>query len=756
MTNTLFTANPYLWICTLVLGLQTHAASPSSFENSFDKSIIESSVLVNLKTIRQEALKGSASSTNRRLSDQYAAIDINPSLEINATVDQRGTNGTSPPLFNDIPDNSNSSFPTLSVSSPISVADDFVTSLTSIYDSMPSDSLVDGVDYAIDYLAANKNLLGLSDASLILAIKSVYSAFIQSAVNSNLDLTDALKDIPFRSLQNIIPERINLWNQDAPKWSKSLAQALVEAISESSYTGDKNALIGTASHSTVTGVLKLIKESTVEADGFYPGIETINTSRTETNDIVMKFDGTLEKFKNFDPAKTRILEFAAKGLADGVFLNNTTLDSQNIKAFSRELGFNATAGAMEYLHSLGDDQSLFAYEISKTIASGLSLGAVYASTSQAAYVTDNLPAIVAEEMSRAVSEGAIKQSLILGNGYSLNRLAETTAFGSSMGAQLASVADKSWDYDDEWASSGRHLLAEATSKGSASGALNAGIGFTASQADVDAGRATTLNEFVKFIENDDTIPDTEFKTTRKELLGIANGSAVGSLLGNTAFAVYYPTLLQPIINYSSQGATSGGILASNLSQVDKLQGVTEQFEIEIARALAHGAAMGAVFQIVGLKDDSMPDKRTFDVETISAVEAVTYGSTFGAITGGIQAGEDAIIIKQAIHQGSKEGASAGVALGLGVSETFADTLTTRSQASINAAVRNANDKAAADANSNMAVKTVQASSRDILQLMRLYNISPKYTNPSGIFSDPNRKAQDKNLFKDPFTVASPI
>ena len=755
MTNTLFTANPYLWICTLVLGLQTHAASPSSFENSFDKSIIESSVLVNLKTIRQEALKGSASSTNRRLSDQYATIDATSSQSIDSNVTQRGTSGTFPPLFNDIPDNSISSFPTLSVSSPISVADDFVTSLTSIYDSMPSDSLVDGVDYAIDYLADNKDLLSLSDASLILAIKSVYAAFIQSAVNSNLDLTDALKDIPFRSLQNIIPERIKLWDQDAPKWSKLLAQALVEAISESSYPGDKNSLIGTASHSTVTGVLKLINESTVQAKGFYPEIVSIDPSRTMA-EVKMKFDGTLEKFKNFDPAKTRILEFAAKGLADGVFLNNTTLDSQNIKTFSRELGFNATAGAMEYLHSLGDDQSLFAYEISKTIASGLTVGAVYASTSQAAYVTDNLPAIVAEEMSRAVSEGAITQSLILGNGYSLNRLAETTAFGSSMGAQLASVADKSWDYEDEWASFGRHLLAEATSKGSARGALNAGIGFTASQADVDAGRATTLNEFVKFIENDDTIPDTEFKTTRKELLGIANGSAVGSLLGNTAFAVYYPTLLQPIINYSSQGATSGGILASNLSQVDKPQGVTEQFEIEIARALAHGAAMGAVFQIVGLKNDSMPDKRTFDVETISAVEAVTYGSTFGAITGGIQAGEDAIIIKQAIHQGSKEGASAGVALGLGVSETFADTLTTRSQASINAAVKNANDKAAADANSNMAVKTVQASSRDILQLMRLYNISPKYTNPAGIFSDPNRKAQGKNLFKDPFTVASPI
>jgi hypothetical protein len=753
MIKTLITST-CLSFCGGLLLVHTLTANSGSLGTSFDKSIIETSILVNLKNIRQAEVVGT--STNRRLSTQYTPIGANSSQAIESNVTQRATGGAPPPpLFNNIPDDSNSSFPTLSVSSPISVANTFVSSLTNIYDSMPATSLVDGVDYAIDYLAVNKVPLGLSDRSLILAIKSVYSAFIQSAVNSNTDLTDAIKDVPFRSLQNIIPDRVLTWNQDAPKWSKLMAQALVEAISESSYTGDKNALIGTASYATVTGVLKLINDSTTQANGFYPGIETIDSSRTASS-TTMKFDGSLAKFKNFDPAKTRILEFAAKGLADGAFLNNTTLDSTNIQAFSKELGFNATVGAMDYLHSLGDDHSQFAFEVSKSIATGLSLGAVYASGTRGSYIIDNLPPIAAEEISRAVSEGAIQQSLILGNGYSLNRLAEATAFGSSMGTQLASIADKSWEYKNQWAAYERHLLAEATSAGSASGALNAAIGFTASQADVDAGRATSLNEFVKFIENDPSIPDTDFKTTRDEVLGIANGSAVGSLLGNTAFAIYYPTLLQPVINYSSQGVNKGGILATNLSQVDKPQGVTEQFEIEIARSLAHGAAMGAIFQVVGLLDDSMPDKRTYDVETISAVESVTYGSTFGAITGGIQAGEDAIIIKQAIHQGSTEGATAGAALALGVSETIADSIALKSQAAINTAIRNSNDKAAADANSNMAVKTVQASSRDILQLMRLYNISPRYTNPIGIFSNPNRKAQDKKLFKDSFPVASPI
>jgi len=95
-------------------------------------------------------------------------------------------------------------------------------------------------------------------------------------------------------------------------------------------------------------------------------------------------------------------------------------------------------------------------------------------------------------------------------------------------------------------------------------------------------------------------------------------------------------------------------------------------------------------------------------------------------------------------------------LGLGVAEQLASTMSLKSEAAIKTAVRTANDKAAVDAGSNMAVKTIQASSRDMLQLMKLYNISPRFTNPSGIFSNPNRKEQGKNIYKEAFPVASPI
>ena len=139
--------------------------------------------------------------------------------------------------------------------------------------------------------------------------------------------------------------------------------------------------------------------------------------------------------------------------------------------------------------------------------------------------------------------------------------------------------------------------------------------------------------FCLFLEQDPNVIDTDFKTNRDEILAIANGSASGSLLGNTAFAIYYPTSLPLIINHSAQGAAYGGMATENLHEVDPIPGTTEQIEIAIARAIAHGAAMGAVFQIVGIQQDSMPDIRTYDMDTISAVESVTYGSTYGAITG---------------------------------------------------------------------------------------------------------------------------
>jgi len=152
----------------------------------------------------------------------------------------------------------------------------------------------------------------------------------------------------------------------------------------------------------------------------------------------------------------------------------------------------------------------------------------------------------------------------------------------------------------------------------------------------------------------------------------------------------------------------------------------------------------------------MPDKRTYDFETIAAAEAVSYGSTYGAITGGIESGEDGLIIKQAIYQGTTEGATVGASLALGYDSAIADIVEIKSSMAIKSAIKKTNDEAAVKANSSMAVKTIQTSSQDMLFLMRKFNINPLYTNPTRIFSNPDAVEEESLPFKDKFPVASPI
>ena len=607
-------------------------------------------------------------------------------------------------------------------------------SLTNVFNSFPNENLIEAFEFSINYLSVNKTNFNLSDQDILAGYKSSIIAFLEASETKGDTLSLTISKLPDAVFSSIIPLKVNAWNGNVPVWSKNLSQVIVESISESNLISNKTDLQKVVVKSSVSAVLKILKDSTLSSNGMTPTITPVDNSRTIANQE-MSFGGET-KFMKFDPEKTRMLEFTGKGLADGLFKNSSApLSVNNINDFSKILGESAISGAIEYISALEGDNSLFAYEASKVLATGLTLGAVYNSSSTENYRELLYAETAAESISNAIASQVIVSSIEQKNGYLLNRLAESVSFGSAMGAQIASVLDKSMEFEDGWELYSRNALAKATSKGSANGSINA-----ASQ----------------YIENDTNVDDTNDKTTRREILDVASGSALGSLIGNTGLAVYYPTLMQPIINQSAQGATSGGITAQNLSLVDKPKGVTEEFEIEIARALAHGAAHGAIFQIVGLKQDSMPDKRTYDFETISAAEAVSYGSTYGAITGGIQSGEDGLIIKQAIFQGTIEGATVGASLALGYDSAIADIVELKSSIAIKSAIKKNSDEAAVKANSSMAVKTIQTSSQDMLFLMRKFNINPLYTNPTRIFSNPDAVEKDSLPFKDKFPVASPI
>ena len=667
---------------------------------TIDKALVESAILINLQEFPSST--DNIRNTNQRRLSGNAGTSIQGIIDLNR-----------------------SSLPEI---------DPLTSSLTSTFSSFPNENLLEALEYSVNYLTDNKENFNLSDQDLLAGIKSSVIAFLNSSESKGDDLLEVIPNLPGIVFKNLIPVKVDSWGGNIPTWAKELSISLMESISEANITADKNELKKLASKATTSTVLQIINDSTIKSNGLLTTITPVDPSR-EVASQEMSFGGTAS-FMKFDTEKTRLLEFTAKGLADGFFANDSTpLSAENIQVYSQVLGESTISGAVEYLSSLEGDNSLFTYAVTKALSTGLTLSAVYNSASTEEYRELMLAEIAAESISQAISSQIIISSIAQQNGHLLHRLAESASFGSAMGAQMASVLDKSWEFEDGWELYNRNNLAKATSKGSAYGAINA-----ASQ----------------YIENDPTVEDTNDKTSRREILDIASGSALGSLIGNTGLAVYYPTLLQPIINQSAQGATTGGITAKNLSLIDKPKGVTEEFEIEIARALAHGAAHGALFQVVGLKNDSMPDKRTYDFETIAAAEAVSYGSTYGAITGGIESGEDGLIIKQAIYQGTSEGATVGASLALGYDSAIADIVELKSSMAIKSAIKKTNDEAAVKANSSMAVKTIQTSSQDMLFLMRKFNINPLYTNPTRIFSNPDAVEEESLPFKDKFPVASPI
>tara|TARA_B100000161_G_scaffold264648_1_gene238408 strand:- start:8053 stop:10164 length:2112 start_codon:yes stop_codon:yes gene_type:complete len=673
-----------------------------------DKALVESTILINLPSLTDGSHIPSISN-QRRLSDT-ATTSIQSVVDLNQSA---------------LPDTTA-----------------LISSLTKTFNSFTDENLGEALEYAVSYLVDNKTNFNLNDDSLLAGINASMVSYINSSLAKSEDISANISIMPEIIYSNIIPKKVISWNENVSYWSRKISEQLARSLNESDLNSNKypNQLKIIDQHqrnlvrNSIKSLLKILSEATESGNGFTGSISTVNSSRNEPNQQMM-FDG-IKGFMKFDPEKSRFLEFASKGLTDGLLYQNiNNLSDQNVEGFAKILGEESMKGVAEQFFSLAGDNTLFAFEATKSISTGLTLGLVYNTSGTEIYRENNLATKAAESISQSLSYQIISSSIEKANGYALNRLAESVAFGTSMGAQLASVLDKSWDYEEGWEMYSRNELAKATAKGSANGSID----------------AASIH-----IQNDPTIADSANKTTREEILSVASGAALGSSLGNTALAVYYPTLLQPIINNSSQGSTYGGITAKNLSFVDKPQGVTEEFEIEIARAIAHGAAHGALFQVVGLKKDSLPDKRTYDFETISAAEAVSYGSTYGAITGGITSGEDGLIIKQAIYQGTTEGATVGASLALGYNENVADSVNFKSAVAMKSAIKKTNDEAAVKANSTMAVKTIQTSSQDMLLLMRKFNINPLYTNPTKIFSNPNAADEDNLPFENKFPFASPI
>ena len=562
--------------------------------------------------------------------------------------------------------------------------------------------------------------------------------------------------LPSVVIEAFIPEASRAWRVSAPDLVKSLSEGMARGIiganlnsigSVSDAPPDREQLMRFVAEGTITAILEEINNKTLdEADfGFYPGINALDPSTTTSDDIMMR-GGHPSDPPHFHPDKTRILEYAANGLAYGALAaskDSGNILSVNVPALAEAIGSGAAKAAVEFMAGLpgGPDVNsshhIFTYEVVKSIASGASLGSIMVSSSHKPWKIDKLPERVAEKVSYGVASAAIESNLLKqwpnDKKADIALLGEAAAFGSSMGAQFATVFDpvadnySAWDYEyyGKKVSYDRIALAEASSKGSAQGAI------------------------AKAADSNGTA------SSRQEILNLARGTAMGSVLSNVAMAIYYETDLQSVITASSKGSAYGSVTADNLYKIEKPQGQTEEFEVELARASANGATTGALFEVVSLLD-AKPDIRRADIDSVNAVKSATYGSTLGAILGGDKAGQDSVAIKQAVEQGSTEGSLDGVALALGYDANDVGKANVRSMDSLKKAVGLGSTQAATKAAAEMATKTIKASASDMLLLMQKYNISPGTTNPGFVFPNSNKKGEEDFLFEEKFPVASPI
>ena len=668
---------------------------------SINNSLIESTILINIDSIKD---KENYLQSGRRV------LSIDQESEIETSID-----------FDELQ-------PELVESQAL------IDGMKTVFQNINAEQSEEALSHAVDYLAQNRLNFSLTDEQVASGLLSVTSAFLEVFTED-----EQLLQVPQTVLSAILPDRVAIWESSASKWVKLITHALIQSVPE-----DKTALM---SGSILKSLLTIIKDEPSNTEiGFYSGIEPVEDFETPNEN--MKFDGNLGRFLKFDPVKTDLIRSAVYSMASSLFATDS-ITEEKIDTLTQDHSKSIIEETFLFMKNLEGSNAIFTYELTKVISNAFVMGSVASMIDDEDYNSKEYPSLVAKEASEQIAFHVIDETLNLNmeGEWDLKRLAEATSFGSSVGAQMASILEKSMDFTPNWEKYERKQLAKSTAEGSSLGSTSARI----DQAEENLNLATNVEESEDIAEN-----------ARNDLLTISQHSSMGSLIGNVGISIYYPNPLDrlALINSAAQGATVGSITGVSAFDLTK-EDATETFDIEIARSSSNGAAFGATFETIALTDAN-PKDFSSDSTTINVVQAVTYGSTFGAITAGNDPdvgapAADAVIFKQATKQGSIEGSLNGASLGTGSSEENIDTNDLRSRSSIVIAAASTNSQAAADASSSMATKAIRTSTSDMLMLMKKFNINPRLTNPTKIFnSNTSDNEEDDFLFEDNLNVASPI
>ena len=615
-----------------------------------------------------------------------------------------------------------------------------------------SDDVEADFEDALNYLTANKNGLGLSDAVLLSAIKSVYKSSISQAES------EITSTAPMTMLMDVLP-KVKDWGGTGPTWIKRLAQITTESLIE---IGSNPEIIHQNASSFSEAIVEFsTNPQPLKVPGMLGEFEGVDEKRTVPNDK-MNYGG----FSGFDPSNFTAYQQLAVGLTQG-FLNSklslanassldvrgnaiTQLSIQDLKVLSnyeQSLIKSTIDGLLSGISKISErnpqislnESSLYAYDSLKSMANGFVLSSTVYATSEPEYLANGLYMDAAELVSRGVAHSAVSHDISKSTGLSVDRIAESVSHGSAMGAQLATVLPKSMDYVKNWEifSQSRRDIAQAVARGSSFGSVDAA--------------------------------SIHFSDSPKVIDQISKGASLGSMMGTTGLAIYYPTdQLVPIINFTAQGSAYGSVNSKNLKNIDKEATATEQIHSSLARQSALGSSMGAIFEptvLLGLS----PATKSDDKQTIDNLSAAAFGATFGAIQGSqekdisdIETGNavdnvddslELVEITQSVKQGSIEGALAGAKLALGIESTSNEDF--NSKGSILKAVNSSNAKAASEANSpvngfaqqsnnsKLVGNPLKTSSKDMLLLMKKFGINPRYTNAATMFKRPVTRPIDE-------------
>ena len=632
---------------------------------------------------------------------------------------------------------------------------DLGASLDLIFTTLSEEELLNALDHSISYTIDLKNIGSygnneISNQVIKDNLHAIITSCLKRSVDLNLDTEPTLQNISSRIIENFVlnDKAILNWSDSAPEWIEDLSKTFLKSSLDSNLPLTEEDLLSVGSKVFTNSVLNLytsnLEDGKFNKIHLYPGIEPVSNQPSLANEAML-FGGDTEGYFKFDPIKTKIISSASIGLISVATEKAITKSITNPEAYDQAVINTIDSinqSYFDFINKQDGDHSLFIYESSKSIAMGIassSLKTIFEYGKQTENITtENF----IENITSSIATSSITNSLN-SPGILISSLAESVANGVALGTQLTTVMNNENSFNNSLQGLNRDTFAKYSSKGVAQGTI----------------KTVSLN-IDQFVANTGKKADSLISE-------VASHSAKGSVYGNTTIGIYNkpPKELLSIINQSAQGAAEGSTNVLELNNVDKSQEATEDVVVQVARATAHGSSLAASFGMAAL-DNARPDTLSYDRSTIAAVESASYGSAYGAITGAIKDGTpDTVVIKQASKQGSTEGALIGAGIATKHDEDFFNAedksyidAELNSKKNIIKVVADSSSNAALSANSSRATKTIKSNSKNMIMLMRKFNINPRTTNPTGIFqkNKPSINFDSDFPINDKFRAASPI